>query len=130
MYKETEEAMAVMLSAAAFIVAILVVAYVVQWLRLREMGRRWGEALADYFDGGLSLDELAQRARMSRRFIGSARCQALVQAAFQHAAEAKVAEKPRSLDTERSLLMALAAVKSEFGLADRYQVEGWKAGRE
>jgi hypothetical protein len=28
------------------------------------------------------------------------------------------------------LLAALADVKSEFGLPDRYRSEGWRAGRE
>ena len=65
--------------------------------------------------------KFARRARevASRRFIGSPECQALVQAAFQRSAEAKLAGKADSLDIEKQLLAALADVKSEFGLPDR-----------
>ena len=62
--------------------------------------------------------------------MGSPECQALVQAAFQRAAEAKLAGKAHSLEIEKELLAALANVKSEFGLPDRYRSEGWRAGRE
>ena len=62
--------------------------------------------------------------------MGSSECQALVQAAFQRSAEAKLVGKAHSLEIEKRLLTALADVKSEFGLPDRYQNEGWKPGRE
>ena len=120
------------IGAAVLIAALLVAAYVIRWLRLRETKRRMGEYLAGYFNGDLPLVELARRAReiASRRFTGSPECQALVQAAFQRSAEAKLAGKAHSLETEKKLLTALAAVRSEFGLPERYQNEGWKAGRE
>ena len=62
--------------------------------------------------------------------MGSPECQALVQAAFHRAAEAKLVGRPHSLEIEKQLLTALADVKSEFGLPDRYRSEGWRAGRE
>jgi hypothetical protein len=127
-----DERSAVIAGAAALIVALLVVAYFIRWLRLRETKRRMGECLARYFNGDLPLDQLAQRAReiASWRFMGSPECQALVQAAFQRSAEAKLAGKAYSLQIEKQLLIALADVKTEFGLPDRFRSEGWRAGRE
>jgi hypothetical protein len=123
---------AINIGAAGLVAAFFVVAYVIRWLRLRETRRRMRECLAEYFDGDLPLDQLARRVRgiASGRFIGSSECQALVQAAFQRSVEAKLAGKAHSLEIEKKLLTALAYVKSEFGLPDRYQTEGWKAGRE
>ena len=120
------------IGAAVLIVALLVAAYIIRGLRLRRTKRRMGECLAEYFSGDLPLDQLAQRAQevASRRFMGSSKCQALVQTAFQRSAEAKLAGKAHSLEVEKRLLTALADVKSEFGLPDRYQNEGWKPGRE
>ena len=116
----------------AFIAALLIAAYVFHRLRLRQSMRRTGEVLARYFNGELPLDQVARQAPevSSRGFTGSPEFQALVQAAFQRAAEARLVPDKHSLDVERKLLTALAAVKTEFGLPDRYQNEGWKAGRE
>jgi hypothetical protein len=127
-----DERTAVNAGVAALIAALLVITYVIRWLRLRETKRRIREFLTDYFDGDLSLDQLARRARevASRRFMGSPECHALVQAAFQRSAEAKLAGEAHSLEVEKQLLAALADVKSEFGLPDRYRSEGWRAGRE
>jgi hypothetical protein len=117
---------------AALIAALLIVAYFIRWLRLRETQRRMGECLARYFNGDLPLDRLAQLTRetASRRFMGSPECQALVQSAFHRAAEAKLVGNAPSLEIEKQLLAALADVKSEFGLPERYLSEGWSAGRE
>jgi hypothetical protein len=127
-----DERTATNVGAAALIAVLLVAAYVIRWLRLRQAKQRMAECLAGYFNGDLPLDQLARRAQeiASRRFTGSPACQALVQAAFQRSAEAKLAGKAHSLEAEKKLLTALADVKSEFGLPDRYQNEGWKAGRE
>jgi hypothetical protein len=127
-----DERIAINLGVAALIAALLVAAYLIRWLRLRQTKWRIAEFLTGYFNGDLPLDQLARRAREvgSRRFIGSPACQALVQAAFQRSAEAKLAGKAYSLQIEKQLLTALADVKTEFGLPDRYQSEGWKAGRE
>jgi hypothetical protein len=127
-----DERAAINVGGAVLVAALLVAAYVIRWLRLRETRRRMGELLANYFNGDLPFDELARRAGevASRRFMGSPECQALVQAAFQRSAEAKLAGKAHSLEIERKLLTALADVKSEFGLPDRYRSEGWRVGRE
>ncbi len=126
-----DESTAINVSVATLVAALLIAAYIVRGRRLREMKRRMGELVADYFNGDLPLDQLARRARevASRNFIGSPECQALVQGAFQRAAEAKLGEAP-SLEAEKKLLTALAAARAEFGLPERYQNEGWKAGRE
>jgi hypothetical protein len=118
--------------AAALIAALLVVAYFIRWLRLRQTKRRMAECLAEYFNGDLPLDRLVQLAQeiASRRFMGSPECQALVQAAFHCAAEAKLSGQAHSLEVEKQLLAALADVKLEFGLPERYRSEGWRAGRE
>ena len=127
-----DERTVINVGAAALVAALLVAAYLIRELRLRQTKRRMGECLAAYFNGDLPLDQLARRTQeiASRRFTGSPECQALVQAAFQRSAEAKLAGKAQSLEIEKQLLTALANVRSEFGLPDRYQNEGWKAGRE
>ena len=93
---------------AALIAALLVVAYLIRRIWLRETKRRIRESLTGYFNGDLPLDRLAQLAReiASRRFMGSPECQALVQAAFQRSAEAKLAGKAHSLEIEKQLLFA------------------------
>jgi hypothetical protein len=127
-----DQGTAINVGAAALIAALLVAAYIIRWLRLRETKRRMGEFLTGYFNGDLPLDQLTRRTRevASRSFTGSRDCQALVQAAFQRSAEAKLAGKAYSLEIEKQLLAALADVRSEFGLPERYRSEGWRAGRE
>jgi hypothetical protein len=113
------------------VVAAAVAFFAVRFSRLRAK-RALSDLLARYFNGDLPLDQLVRRAQevASRRFTGSPECQALVQAAFQRSAEAKLTDKAHSLEIEKKLLTALADVRSEFGLPERYQSEGWKAGRE
>src|SRR5208283_3117098 len=120
-----DEGTAIKIGAAVLIAALLIVVYVVRGLRLRATNRRMGEFLAGYVHGDLPLDQLARRARevASRRFMGSPECQALVQSAFQRAAEAKLAGKAHSLEVEKKLLTALADLRSEFGLPERYKNE-------
>jgi hypothetical protein len=127
-----DERIAINAGAVALIGVVLIVSYAIHGVWLRKMKRRMGEFLADYFNDALPLDQLSRRARdiASWRFIGGPECQALVQSAFQRAAEAKLAGKAHSLEVEKKLLTMLAAVRSEFGLPERYQNEGWKAGRE
>jgi hypothetical protein len=127
-----DKSIAINLAVAALVAALLVAAYIIHLLRLRQTKQQMKEFLAEYFDGDLPLDQLARRARevASRSFIGSRDCQALVQAAFQRSAEAKLAGEAYSLNIEKQLLAALADVRSEFGLPERYRSEGWRAGRE
>ncbi len=127
-----DERTAINVGVAALVGAAVIVAYVVRTVRLREMRRRMEEFLAGYFNGDLPLDQLARRAHevASRRFIGSPECHAVVQTAFQRAAEAKLVGKAHTQEVEKKLLTALSAVRSEFGLPERYKNEGWRAGRE
>ena len=125
-----DDATTIKYGVVAFIVALLIAAYVFRRLRLHQAARRTGEVLARYFNGELPLDQVARQVPevASRRFTGSPEFQALVQAAFQRAAETRLV--PYSLEVEKKLLRTLAALKLEFGLPDRYQNEGWKPGRE
>jgi hypothetical protein len=127
-----DKRIAINLAVAALVAALLIAAYIIHWLRLRQTKQRMEQFLAEYFNGDLPLDQLARRARevASRSFIGSRDCQALVQAAFQRSAEAKLVGEAYSLEIEKRLLAALADVRSEFGLPERYRSEGWRAGRE
>jgi len=127
-----EKSIAINLGVATLVAALIVAAYIINRLRLRQTKQRMEQFLAEYFNGDLPLDQLARRARevASRSFIGSRDCQALVQAAFQRSAEAKLVGKAYSLEIEKQLLAALADVRSEFGLPERYRSEGWRAGRE
>jgi hypothetical protein len=123
---------AIKVGVAVLIAALFIAAYVIRGVRRRATKRRMAESLAGYFNGDLPFDQLARRVRevASGSFLGSPECQALVQRAFQHSAEAKLTGEAHSLETEKQLLTALANVKSEFGLTDRYRNEGWRAGRE
>jgi hypothetical protein len=85
-----------------------------------------------YFRGHVTAHELGQRARQiaSRRFTGSPAFYAIAISAFQNATDATVAKQSHSAADEGKLLRLLAALKVEFGLTDRYQIEAWRAGRE
>ena len=125
-----DDATAIKYEVVALIAALLIAGYVFRRLRLGQTTRRASEVLARYFNGELTLDQVVREAPevASRSFTGRPEFQALVQAAFQRAAETRLA--PYSLEIEKNLLGTLAALKLEFGLPDRYQNEGWKAGRE
>jgi len=113
------------------VVAAAVVFLAVRFSRLRA-GRVLSELLAEYFRGGMPAGQLGRRAREAagRGFIGSPEFQSLAVAAFQRAANERLIGKPHTIKDEAELLGMLAAVKAEFGLPDRYQIEGWRAGRE
>jgi hypothetical protein len=85
-----------------------------------------------YFRGDVPVDQLGQRTRQiaSRHFMGSAEFYSLAVTAFQSAADAALAHQPHSAERQSKLVRLLAALKNEFGLTDRYQIEGWRAGRE
>jgi hypothetical protein len=125
-----DDATAIKYGVVACIAALLIVGFVFRRLRFRRTTRRTSEVLARYFNGEVALDQVVRQAPevASRGFTGSPEFQALVQAAFQRAAETRLA--PYSLEVEKKLLRTLAALKLEFGLPDRYQNEGWKPGRE
>jgi hypothetical protein len=79
----------------------------------------------------MPVDQLGQCARKiaSRHLTGTSEFYSLAIAAFQSAVDAKLAHL-HSEEDERKLLSLLAALKNEFGLTDRYQIEGWRAVRE
>jgi hypothetical protein len=85
-----------------------------------------------YFRGDVPADELGQRTRqiVSRHFMSSAEFYSLAIAAFQGAVDAMGAHQPHTEEQQKKLLRMLAALKNEFGLTDRYQIEGWRTGRE
>ena len=100
--------------------------------RLR--AKRWllKELFNGYFRGDVPADQLGHRARQiaSRHFIGGAEFYSLAVAAFQSAADTALRHLTHSEERQSKLLRLLAALKNEFGLTDRYQIEGWRAGRE
>jgi hypothetical protein len=90
------------------------------------------ELLKGYFKGDLPADQLSRRTReiVSQHFTGSAEFYSSAIAAFQGAVDAKLGHQAHAQEEERKLMSMLAALKNEFGLTDRYQIEGWRAGRE
>ena len=90
------------------------------------------DLLRDYFRGDIPAPQLGQRTReiANRHFTGSDEFYALVVSAFQNAADGALAPQAHPKQSERKLLNAMANVKQEFGLTDRYQVEAWRPGRE
>jgi hypothetical protein len=90
------------------------------------------DLLKSYFKGDVPATQLGQRTReiVSPHFIGSDEFYSLAASAFHGAVDATVARQPRTEQAERKLLSAMAALKQEFGLTDRYQVEAWRPGRE
>jgi hypothetical protein len=61
---------------------------------------------------------------------GSDEFYALTVSAFQSAIDANLAQQTHTERGERKLLNAMATLKQEFGLTDRYQVEAWRPWRE
>ena len=90
------------------------------------------DLLKRYFQGGVPADQLGPRSReiASRHFLQSSEFYSLAVAAFQGAADAELVSERHSKEGERKLLGLLAALKNEFGLPDRYQIEAWRPGRE
>ena len=116
---------------AAIVVAALLCLYVVWRHRRNRRKRLIGQLLKDCFEGRVAVEHVGPRALeiTARRFLGGPEFFAMTHSAFQQAAEAKLAGG-YSLEVEQRLLRLLAALKSEFGLPDRYLSEGWRAGRE
>lgn len=111
--------------------AILFVIYFVYRLSSRAK-RRIAEHLMTYFKGEVPVERIGRRIRETAGyyFVPEAELFSLVTAAFHCAVDTKLASHPHSEEDERHLLSLLAALKKEFGLTDRYQIEGWRAGRE
>ena len=88
------------------------------------------ELLNQYFEGKISLDQLADHRRIiaSRHFTQSAEFYSLAIDAFQRAVDAKIVDESLSKEDETKLLRSLAALKNEFGLTDLYKVEKQRPG--
>lgn len=100
--------------------------------RLRAKRLSLMELFNGYFRGDMPADQIGQRVRQiaSRHFMGGAEFFSLTIAAFQNAVDAKLSHQPHSEERQKKLMGLLAALKNEFGLTDRYQIEGWRVGRE
>jgi hypothetical protein len=90
------------------------------------------ELLKGYFQGHMPAHQLGQRTReiTTLHFLRSATFYSLVISAFQGAVDAEVIGQAHAKEDERKLMSLLAALKKEFGLADLYQIEAWRSGRE
>ena len=115
------------------LLGILISIFLAYWnRRLRAKRLQLMDLFNGYFRGDVPADQLGVRARQiaSRHFIGSAEFYSLAIAGFQSAVEARLAHQPHSEEGQKKLLKLLAGLKNKFGLTDRYQIEGWRAGRE
>ena len=90
------------------------------------------DLLRSYFKDDMPANQLGRRTReiVSEHFTYSDEFYSLVVSAFQTAVDATFAQQPHTEQAERKLLNAMAALKREFGLTDRYQVEAWRPWRE
>jgi len=100
--------------------------------RLRTKRQLMTDLLKQYFHGGMPARQFGEHARQvsSRHFLRGAEFYSLVIGAFQGAVDAELGQGAYSKEQERRLLGLLAALKTEFGLTDRYQIEAWRPGRE
>jgi hypothetical protein len=115
------------------LLGILISIFLAYWSRrLRAKRLQLMDLFNGYFRGEVPADQLGQRARQiaSRHFVGSGEFFSLAVAAFQGAVDARLAHQPPSEELQKKLLRMLAALKNEFGLTDRYLIEGWRIGRE
>ena len=105
--------------------------FFILWLRRHRARHLIRGMLEDYFAERFAAEELGSRVRASvgRRFTGGSEFFAEAVAAFQHAVNARLPATHTAQD-EAKLLRQFAALKTEFGLTDRYRIEGWRAGRE
>ncbi len=115
------------------LLGILISIFIAYWTRrVRAKRLQLLDLFNGYFRGDVPADQLGVRARQiaSRHFMGSAEFFSLAVAAFQGAVDARLTHQPHSEERQKKLLRMLAALKNEFGLTDRYQIEGWRTGRE
>jgi hypothetical protein len=121
------------IASGALLALALVVLYA-GYLRRRHHVRRLlvTDLLRDYFRGHMPAPQLKRRTReiASQHFTSSDEFYALAVSAFQGAADSALAPQAQSKQSQRKLLNAMANLKQEFGLTDRYQIEAWRPGRE
>jgi hypothetical protein len=118
---------------AVLLVVALIVLFVGHLRRRHRLDRLLiVDLLKGYFKGGMPANQLGQRTReiVSEHFTYSDEFYSLVVSAFQTAVDATFTQQPHPEQAERKLLSAMAALKREFGLTDRYQVEAWRPWRE
>lgn len=101
-----------------------------RWLRGRRA--RLMELFNAYFRDDMPPNELGRHTRqiVTPHFMRSAEFYSLAISAFQGAVDAELADQSHSDERQAKLLRLLAALKNQFGLTERYQIEGWRAGRE
>ena len=117
----------------AFLLGILISIFLAyQSRRLRTKRLMLMDLFNGYFRGDVPAEQLGQRTRRiaSRHFMGSEEFYSLAIAAFQCTVDARLGHQPHSEEEQRKLLGLLATLKNEFGLTDRYQIEGSRLGRE
>jgi hypothetical protein len=122
----------IIISAVLLVGVLIYICFAYLRRRLQTKRVMMMDLLKGYFKGDVPVDELRPRTRemVSQRFTGSTEFYSLAIAAFQGAVDAKLAQQGHTEEDEKKLLRLLAALKNEFGLTDRYQIEGWRAGRE
>ena len=120
------------ISAALLVIALIVV--LIGHMRRRHHLDRLLliDLLKSYFKDDMSANQLGRRTReiVSEHFTYSDEFYSLVVSAFQTAVDATFAQQPHTEQAERKLLSAMTALKREFGLTDRYQLEAWRPWRE
>jgi hypothetical protein len=117
---------------AVLVGAVLLVYLERHYHRLRIERLQVLEVLKHYFQGDMPADEVGRRMRAitGRGFVRSTEFHSLAVTAFQRAIDAKLADRSHSGEDERKLMGLFAALKNQFGLTDRFQIEGWLTGRE
>jgi hypothetical protein len=108
-----------------------IVLYLIHRHRRRRAMNLMRGLFADYFDEKIGVEEVGRKTRavVGRGFLGGNESFAETVRAFQKAVDKRLPPN-HSLKDEAKLLGLLAALKTEFGLTDRYLIEGWRAGRE
>ena len=101
--------------------AVAAASFFIVWLRRRRARHLIRGLLEDYFAERFAAEELTSRvlASVGRRFTGRNEFFAEAVAAFQHAVNARLPPTHTAQD-EAKLLKQFAALKTEFGLTDRY----------
>jgi hypothetical protein len=118
---------------AVLLAAALIVLFASHLRRRNHLKRQLVmDLLKSYFKGNVAANQLGHRVReiVSAHYTYSDEFYSLVVSAFQTAVDASFARQPHTAQADRKLLSAMAALKQEFGLTDRYQVEAWRPGRE
>ncbi len=107
-----------------------ILAFVIYRNRRLGTARRIDDLLEEYFQGRMPVGQLGQHARAiaSRGFFGGPTFLSLAASAFQHAIDVKRAKHANSKE-EEELMRLFGDLKREFGVPERYKLEG-RPGRE